>query len=192
MESGPQRGGNVEDPTPLAARFHRPPMIVLAHPIHCIIGRYTAHDGQHRQHRSSAADATAAGDLDPLQCRPLVCFAEGVHSFRGGVRQSEIAPTHPAIRPVRETRVTTRQIDPELRVKPASGRPAQASASNTATVRELNNPFARAPSAHIPSLTLLRAVSPSEVRSATAVVAIVQNPQKQAEFLRHCRIPSCA
>ena len=71
--------------------LHRPPVVVLAHPRHGVVGRDTAHDGQDRHGRARAADPAAAGDLDPLDPRPRVRLAQCGH---GPARSSRAAGSH--------------------------------------------------------------------------------------------------
>ena len=89
----------------------------------------------------------------------MVRFTEGVQSICGGVRQPEVAPTHPAIRPVLDARVTAHQVDTEVGIGAVSRLPPQPAPSNATTIRELNNPFPDVPTTHITRLTSRRIVS---------------------------------
>lgn len=74
--SGRRRDEGLADPAPLSAGLHRAPMVVRPHPGHGVGGRHTAQDREHRQRRSGAADAAAAGDLRPVPS-PLVRAPRG-------------------------------------------------------------------------------------------------------------------
>jgi hypothetical protein len=88
------------EPPPLPWRLDGPPMVVVADPGDGLVGGEAVEDGKGGQGGPGAAEATAAGDLDPLTAgRAPVGLVEGVEGLVPVGRDPEVRPADAPVRP---------------------------------------------------------------------------------------------
>lgn len=124
--------GEAADVAPLPGGFDGTGVVVLAHEVHRLAGRYSVQDGETGQGRAGSATATAAGDLDAFDAGTSPCLTQDGLGLAVTAGQPEVRPAQPLDLPGGLGRPPAEQVDGEGRRRTGRNRSAKRSATDQA------------------------------------------------------------
>ncbi len=124
--------GEAEDVAPLPRSFDGTGVVVLAHEVHCLAGRYSVQDCETGQGCAGSAAATAAGDLDAFDAGASPCLTKDGLGLGVTAGQPEVWPAQPPDFPGDLGRLSAKQVDGVGRCRTGRNRSAKRAATDQA------------------------------------------------------------
>ncbi len=124
--------GEAEDVAPLPRSFDGTGVVVLAHEVHCLAGRYSVQNCETGQGCAGSAAATAAGDLDAFDAGASPCLTKDGLGLGVTAGQPEVWPAQPPDFPGDLGRLSAKQVDGVGRCRTGRNRSAKRAATDQA------------------------------------------------------------